>query len=142
MSSNENKQDIELICPITLQLLRDPVKASDGHIYEREAITRWISLHGTSPFTRQTLQINDLVPDENVRNLANEKRNNDTNQQIFTISKIEGNCNRVYPTNGINPKRKKSHCQIISLIIICIIITTSIIIGIVFAIKNSQSKFI
>lgn len=151
MSSNENQQDIELICPITLQLFNNPVKANDGYIYEKDAITKWISLHGTSPFTRQTLQINDLVPDDNLKKLANEKRNslisNDANQQIFTIPKIEGNCNRIYPTNGINPKRenrsiKKYHCQIICLIIICILITTSIIIGIVFAIKNSQSKFI
>ena len=32
----------DLICPITLQLFRDPVLAGDGHVYEHEAITRWI----------------------------------------------------------------------------------------------------
>jgi hypothetical protein len=30
-----------LLCPITLQLLEDPVVATDGVTYERSAITKW-----------------------------------------------------------------------------------------------------
>ncbi len=54
MISNEktNVDNEDLICPITYQMFRDPVIASDGHIYERTAIVRWISEHGTSPLTR------------------------------------------------------------------------------------------
>lgn len=56
--SNAGLED--LVCPITLELFRDPVTAADGHVYEREVITRWILEKGTSPFTRQPLQVNDL----------------------------------------------------------------------------------
>ena len=30
------------MCPITLELMRDPVMAADGHTYEREALLRWL----------------------------------------------------------------------------------------------------
>jgi hypothetical protein len=45
MIENFTQQEIEndeLICPITLELFHDPVKAKDDHAYERESITRWI----------------------------------------------------------------------------------------------------
>jgi len=33
----------EFLCPITVNLLRDPVVAADGHTYERQALEMWIS---------------------------------------------------------------------------------------------------
>ena len=38
----KNIENEDLTCPITLGPFRDPVIARDGHVYEREAITRWI----------------------------------------------------------------------------------------------------
>ena len=38
-----------LICPITQELMVDPVLAEDGNTYERSAIKRWISTKSTSP---------------------------------------------------------------------------------------------
>ena len=37
-SSNINKY----ICPITHQIFRDLVTAADGHIYEKDAIIKWL----------------------------------------------------------------------------------------------------
>ena len=34
----------------------DPVKASDGFIYERKTIQQWYAINRTSPFTRQVLE--------------------------------------------------------------------------------------
>lgn len=70
--SIESKKD--LICPITLQLFRDPVLASDSHVYERSAIQRWILEHGTSPLTREPLRTADLKPVEHLRCLAAKER--------------------------------------------------------------------
>ena len=42
----------QYICPITLQLPTEPVKAEDGHTYEREAIEGWLAQNATSPVTR------------------------------------------------------------------------------------------
>jgi pyridoxal/pyridoxine/pyridoxamine kinase len=33
----------ELSCPISFQLMTDPVLADDGHTYQRQAIEEWIS---------------------------------------------------------------------------------------------------
>jgi hypothetical protein len=64
----------DLICPITLQVFRDPVVAADGRTYERAAIVQWISEHGTSPFTRQPLDVNELQTDDYLRSLAAQRR--------------------------------------------------------------------
>ena len=59
-----------LLCPITLELFRDPVLAQDGHIYEREAIENWIRTKGTSPLTRQELSLEHLYPNDIVKKLV------------------------------------------------------------------------
>ncbi len=59
-----------LICPITLELFRDPVLAQDGHTYEREAIENWIQKNGTSPTTGQQLSLEHLYPNNIVKKLV------------------------------------------------------------------------
>jgi hypothetical protein len=39
----------EFICPITYELMREPVVASDGHTYEKNAIEKWLKSKNTSP---------------------------------------------------------------------------------------------
>ena len=39
----------EYLCPIMYELFREPVVASDGHTYEREAIEKWLKTRNTSP---------------------------------------------------------------------------------------------
>src|SRR3990167_9937176 len=41
----------DMLCPITRQPFCNPVFASDGHVYEREAIKQWLNAHTTSPCT-------------------------------------------------------------------------------------------
>jgi len=76
MTSNakSNVDNDDLICPITYQIFRDPVIAGDGHTYERAAIVRWILEHGTSPLTRQPLNLNELQADDYLKNLAAQRR--------------------------------------------------------------------
>jgi hypothetical protein len=77
-----NIENDDLTCPITLELLRDPVLANDGRIYEREAIIKWISENGTSPFTRQPLCIEDLQPNDHLRHLAARRRNSTVSYSV------------------------------------------------------------
>ena len=43
-------------CPITMDIMKQPVILSDGHSYEEENIVEWIRMHGAvSPLTQQTL---------------------------------------------------------------------------------------
>jgi hypothetical protein len=48
----------ECACPITLDSvadLEDPVVMSDGHVYERDAMTLWLARSARSPVTREVL---------------------------------------------------------------------------------------
>ena len=40
-------------CPITMDLMTDPVIDKDGLTYERHAIMQWIQVKGSSPITRE-----------------------------------------------------------------------------------------
>jgi len=48
-------EDPDLLCPITLLLLQDPVIATDGCVYERSAVLELMRLKGLSPVTHQPL---------------------------------------------------------------------------------------
>jgi len=53
----------DYLCPITLELMRIPVVLSDGHIYEKKAIKKWLQKHDTSPLTGLLLPNKKIVPD-------------------------------------------------------------------------------
>ena len=56
-------QDISaFICPISEEVMKDPVITPYGHCYERESITQWLRNHQTDPLTNQPLSIEDLRP--------------------------------------------------------------------------------
>ena len=58
----------EFICPITCDIMLDPVVASDGHSYERDAIqTVMGSGNGLSPLTREVLTPGLLIPNINLK---------------------------------------------------------------------------
>lgn len=49
-------------CPITYELMKDPVIASDGHSYERKAIEEWFQKNDRSPLTNEKLQDKKVYP--------------------------------------------------------------------------------
>jgi len=55
------------ICPITRDLMSDPVICSDGHTYERHAIEEWLRSNSRSPKTNQRLHSRDLIPNHALR---------------------------------------------------------------------------
>ena len=57
----------DFICPITLDLMVDPVVAADGHTYDRCAIEEWFVGHSTSPKTGAELTATELYPNYTVR---------------------------------------------------------------------------
>lgn len=57
-------------CPISLELMKDPVIVSTGQTYERSCIEKWIQAgHNTCPKTQQTLQSTSLTPNYALRSL-------------------------------------------------------------------------
>ena len=59
----------DYICPITAEIMADPVTTADGFTYERAAITEWLRTKDTSPVTGATLAYKALVPNHLVRSL-------------------------------------------------------------------------
>lgn len=60
----------EFLCPITLEIMTDPVIVASGQTYERESIQKWLqSNRNTCPKTRQTLGHLSLAPNFALRNL-------------------------------------------------------------------------
>ena len=60
----------DLMCPITHALMREPVRASDGCVYDRHAITRWFSQRLSSPLTGEQLDSGRLDPCDGLRKRA------------------------------------------------------------------------
>ncbi|KRH65449.3 hypothetical protein GLYMA_03G036700v4 [Glycine max] len=57
-------------CPISLELMRDPVVVATGQTYDRVSIKLWMdSGHNTCPKTGQTLSHSDLIPNRVLRNM-------------------------------------------------------------------------
>ena len=59
-------------CPISRELMRDPVVCADGHSYERDAIVRWLRAHDTSPKTGAALAHRHVLPNHALRNSIEE----------------------------------------------------------------------
>ncbi|KAE8704228.1 U-box domain-containing protein 15 [Hibiscus syriacus] len=60
----------EFLCPITLEIMRDPVIVASGQTFERESIQKWFdSNHRTCPKTRQTLAHLSVAPNYALKSL-------------------------------------------------------------------------
>ena len=59
----------EYLCPITLEIMKDPVILEDGHIYEKAAIKTWFQKNSTNPLTKKVVNKNTLIPCHAIRNL-------------------------------------------------------------------------
>uniref|UniRef100_A0A0D9V860 U-box domain-containing protein n=1 Tax=Leersia perrieri TaxID=77586 RepID=A0A0D9V860_9ORYZ len=58
------------VCPISLQLMRDPVTLPTGISYDRAVIARWLATRVTCPVTRQPLEPGlELTPNHTLRRL-------------------------------------------------------------------------
>lgn len=57
-------------CPISLNLMKDPVTAPTGITYDRESIERWLDMgNSTCPVTNMALNCHGLIPNHTIRRL-------------------------------------------------------------------------
>ena len=62
----------DFVCPITQELMQDPVFASDGHTYERSALVCWLKVKNTSPKTGMELEHAMVFPNHMARSMIRE----------------------------------------------------------------------
>lgn len=72
--SDDDKNDdsatvpTEFLCPLTLEVMVDPVISKYGKNFERSAIIQWLGQGNTTcPLTRQPLKLCDLITDHKLR---------------------------------------------------------------------------
>jgi hypothetical protein len=52
----------KFFCPITLNIMSEPVCNRAGFNYDRNAILAWLENSGTCPLTRNPLRLSELIP--------------------------------------------------------------------------------
>ncbi|CAM6117390.1 unnamed protein product [Calypogeia fissa] len=58
------------ICPISLQIMKDPVTLITGQTYDRSSIEKWFAAgHNTCPSTMQVLPSMDIAPNHTLKSL-------------------------------------------------------------------------
>ena len=67
-----DKQKSIFKCPITHNIMNDPVICSDGQTYERSAIQTWLASNNTSPYTGAKLDNKVLIPNIALRQAIEE----------------------------------------------------------------------
>ena len=75
-----------LVCPILLKVMDNPVMSCDGNTYDKVAIERWFNEHDTSPLTNLKLENKILIPNLAIRSIISEFKEN---QKIALEAMIE-----------------------------------------------------
>ncbi|KAG2653876.1 U-box domain-containing protein 21-like [Panicum virgatum] len=61
------------LCPISLEMMRDPVTAPTGITYDRDSVEGWLERgHVTCPVTGRPLRAEDLIPNHATRRMIQE----------------------------------------------------------------------
>ena len=77
----------DFLCPITLEIMNEPVICSDGYTYERQSI---LALHNNiSPITRQLINRDFLIPNRALKNLIEEYKENKFNTSYKKENRLQ-----------------------------------------------------
>lgn len=61
-----------LICPITQEIMENPVIAADGHCYEKNALIQWLAKgKETSPLTGVKLENTQYIENYHLKSMIN-----------------------------------------------------------------------
>jgi hypothetical protein len=71
-----------LMCPISLDLMTDPVISPSGISYDRDNIEEWLLTNNTEPITMIALSVEQLYPNRSLRDTIEYYRRN---HQMFSI---------------------------------------------------------
>lgn len=77
VTSNDSDSFEDMIsCPITCNIMNDPVITPHGISYEKKAIVDWLSKNNFCPITKKGLKENELTPNYKLKEIIdNYKRN-------------------------------------------------------------------
>ncbi|KAL7613753.1 hypothetical protein Lser_V15G05825 [Lactuca serriola] len=90
------------LCPISMQLMNDPVTISTGITYDRQSIERWLFTCRSSscPVTKQVLSDTDLTPNYNLRRLIQSWCTMNSHLGLDPITTPKEPVSKIYYPNG------------------------------------------
>ena len=59
----------QLLCPISLEIMTDPVVTPYGHTYDRKSIESYLEKEEVDPITREPLKKSQLAPNYTIREM-------------------------------------------------------------------------
>lgn len=80
----------EFICPVTFEIMKDPIICCDGYTYEKSVIMNLPN--SISPLTRQPIDKNNLIPNRNLKDAIERYKaspDNLQNKKLLNMSKLE-----------------------------------------------------
>ncbi|XP_050236261.1 E3 ubiquitin-protein ligase PUB23-like [Mercurialis annua] len=106
------------ICPISLQIMKDPVTISTGMTFDRESIHKWFFSynHVTCPITKQPVSDFSLIPNSNLlRLISSWKLQNPSSSKSMDRQKECRSYEALIPLSAVLEEMKQPHLQVKSL---------------------------
>lgn len=66
----EKNTDTEIesfLCPISMEIMKDPVITPDGITFDRQSILDWLEKNNYCPLTKNPLEKHQLIPNRNLK---------------------------------------------------------------------------
>jgi hypothetical protein len=81
-TSSHPRPPCNYICPLTLQLMNEPMNDGCGHCFDRDAIVAWLEYHEMCPISRKPITRRELRPSRALRRRIRDwKRLHDYNEK-------------------------------------------------------------
>lgn len=93
----------EFKCPISMELMTDPVLCEDGQTYDRRSIQEWLKQSQTSPLTRQPLNPNALRSNLALKASIERWKQSQNNKQHQVINPVSTYPYQYQPSYQIPP---------------------------------------
>ena len=75
VSTFDEQEELEaMLCPISQEVMKDPVMTPSGHCFDRRSIEDWLGRKNYCPITREELSIQDLKPCHTLKKAIREYR--------------------------------------------------------------------
>lgn len=103
------------LCPISLEVMRDPVTVSTGITYDRESIQKWLSSgkNKACPVTKQPLLLDaDLTPNHTLRRIIQAWCTLNASHGVERIPTPTSQLDKTQIVKLINQARKLPHTQL------------------------------
>ena len=78
----------KFLCPITGELMKEPVVDALGNTYDKAAIETWLKDHDTSPMTNKKLPDKKLIPNNQLMSLIHQHREDKIKEGLKIFPKL------------------------------------------------------